>query len=101
MTIRFPGDCVVCGEKVNANETGMWARGVGVRHVGCVQAKTLACIVCGGPAGCGMCEFRDDCDIESVSDICICRKCSEMPDTFSVYQRAAAKRFPLLNPDPF
>jgi len=37
----------------------------------------LPCFVCGKSAGCAECEFVDICDRTSVSDQCICKKCSE------------------------
>lgn len=94
--MRFSGTCVECGKTIHVNESGLWARGVGVRHEECRPAEGLTCIVCGGPAGCGKCEFQDDCDIKAVSGLCICRRCSELPDPLAAYRDAAAKKFPQL-----
>lgn len=95
--MKFPGKCVVCGEKIGAGEAGLWARGVGVRHKGCAEAKKLECAVCGGQAGCASCEMRDDCDIELVSDLCICKACSARTDAFFAYKKATTSRFPILD----
>lgn len=96
--MKFTGICLVCNEKIEANEVGLWAKGIGVKHERCVQTNELQCIVCGGPAGCEKCEFLDDCDLERVSQLCICKKCSESTDPYSEYLNSAKKRFPLLNP---
>ena len=97
ISMKFPGTCIVCNEKINVNEMGLWAKGVGVKHEKCAQTNELQCIVCGGPAGCEKCEFLNDCDLEKVSKLCICKKCSEKSDPFSAYQSSMRKRFPLLN----
>lgn len=98
MRMKYSGVCIVCRKTVGANETGFWARGIGVKHEQCAEVKGLKCIVCGGPAGCDTCELRDDCNLNLVSEACICRKCAGEPDTFEAYRRAAAKKFPALNP---
>ena len=95
--MKFPGTCIVCNEKIEINEMGLWAKGLGVKHEKCAQIKELSCIVCGGPAGCPQCEFSDNCDIEKVSQICICKKCLDEKDVFESYQKSAMKKFPLLN----
>lgn len=95
--MKFPGTCIVCNEKIEVNEMGLWAKGLGVKHEKCSQIKELQCIICGGSAGCSQCEFMDNCNIEKVSQICICKKCSDLKDTFESYQKAANKKFPLLN----
>ena len=48
-----------------------------------LKLNELQCIVCGGPAGCPQCEFQENCDIPNVSQLCICKKCSEEKDAFS------------------
>lgn len=96
--MKFTGICLVCNEKIEANEVGLWAKGIGVKHEKCAQTNELQCIVCGGSAGCEKCEFLDDCDLEKVSQLCICKKCSESTDPYSAYLNSANKRFPLLNP---
>ena len=48
-------------------------------------------------AGCAQCEFQDICDIPNVSQLCICKKCSDEKDAFSSYQKSSKKKFPLLN----
>jgi hypothetical protein len=97
--MKFPGTCIVCNQKIEANEVGMWAKGIGVKHEKCAtqEVKELQCIVCGGPAGCQKCEFFDDCDREAVSEFCICKKCNESKDSFSDYQNAVKNKFALLN----
>ncbi|MCV0372384.1 MAG: hypothetical protein K5793_02375 [Nitrosarchaeum sp.] len=95
--MKFPGTCVVCNEKIEINEMGLWAKGIGVKHEKCAQVNELSCIVCGGPAGCLQCEFLDNCNIEKVSQLCICKKCSEANDVFESYQKSVKKKFSLLN----
>ena len=95
--MKFPGTCIVCNEKLVVNEIGLWAKGLGVKHEKCAQINELKCIICGGSAGCPQCEFQEDCDIEVVSQQCICKNCSEKGDSFSLYQKSVKKNFPLLN----
>lgn len=98
--MKFPGTCIVCNEKIEVNEIGLWAQGIGVKHEKCSEAKDLKCIVCNRSAGCQTCEFQDICDIEKVSQLCICKKCSEEKDPFDSYQMSVKKNFPLLNIKP-
>ena len=98
ITMKFPGTCIVCREKIGANEVGLWSKGAGVKHEKCAEVRELPCMVCGGPAGCPECEFQDDCDLERVSPFCICRKCGEDPGAFAKYVRSARKKFPGLGP---
>jgi len=95
--MKFQGKCIVCNEKIEANEIGFWAKGVGVKHEKCAQIKELKCIVCGVPAGCPLCEFQDECDLESVSQYCICKKCERVDNPFKSYQESVRKKFPSLN----
>jgi hypothetical protein len=97
ITMKFPGKCVVCNEKIEENEVGLWAQGLGVKHEKCAAIKELKCSICGGPAGCPQCEYRDDCDLATVSQLCICKKCSGLQDSFIHYQNSIKKKFPLLN----
>lgn len=97
MPMKFPGICVVCKKKIEINEIGMWAKGLGVKHVACAEVLELRCIICGNSAGCPKCEFRDDCDLSKVSQLCICKKCHDLPNSFDLYQKAAIKKFPILN----
>ena len=97
ITMKFPGTCTVCNKKIEINEIGLWAKGLGVKHEKCAEIKELKCIVCGGPAGCSNCEYRDDCDIKTVSQLCICKKCNEVEDSVDTYQTSVKKKFPLLN----
>ena len=105
MPMKFPGICIVCKGRIQAGEVGLWAKGMGVKHEGCDTGAPdeLACAVCGGPAGCGSCEMREDCDIPNVSQMCICKKCADAADPFASYRTAVGKKFPLLRagaPDP-
>ena len=97
MPMKFPGTCIVCKRKVEVNEIGLWAKGFGVKHQACAEVLELRCLVCGGSAGCPQCEFRADCDLTKVSQICICKKCNDTNDAFMSYQKALAKKFPMLN----
>lgn len=99
IAMKFPGTCTVCNQKIEVNEIGLWAQGLGVKHERCAtpDVKELKCIVCGGPAGCAQCEFQDDCDRGLVSELCICKKCNESKDPFGAYRDAVKKNFPLLN----
>ena len=97
MPMKFPGTCVVCKKKIEINDVGFWAKGLGVKHLACAEVVELRCLVCGGPAGCSKCEFRDDCDLSKVSQLCICKKCGDLDDPFTSYQKAVSKKFPLLN----
>jgi hypothetical protein len=95
--MKFPGTCVICNDKIEVNEIGLWAKGLGVKHEKCAQINELKCIVCRRSAGCLQCEFQDICDIQKVSQLCICKKCSEEKDSFNSYQKSVKKNFPLLN----
>ncbi len=94
--MKFPGTCIICHEKIQVNEIGLWAKGLGVKHEKCAQIKELPCIVCGNPAGCLQCEFQDVCDLDSVSPFCICKKCSGERDSFAKYQKSTQAKFSLL-----
>jgi len=97
ITMKFPGKCIVCNEKIEKDEIGFWAKDVGVKHEKCAEIKELTCGVCGEPAGCPTCEFRDSCDLERVSQICICKKCEAKTDPYNLYQKSVMKKFRLLN----
>ena len=97
MSMKFPGTCTVCKKKIEINEVGLWAKGLGVKHLVCGKVIELHCLVCGGPAGCQKCEFRDDCDLSKVSQLCICKKCNDQTEPFTLYQKAVVKKFPILN----
>ncbi|HSD05310.1 MAG TPA: hypothetical protein VLB45_06130 [Nitrosopumilaceae archaeon] len=97
MPMKFSGMCVVCKKKIEINEVGLWAKGLGVKHLTCAEVLELRCVICGGPAGCPQCEFRDDCDLSKVSQLCICKKCNDPSDSFVSYQKAIGKKFPILN----
>ena len=53
ITMKFDGTCIVCNKKVNANEIGLWSKGLGVKHEKCAEeANELKCVICDNPAGC-------------------------------------------------
>ena len=95
--MKFPGTCIVCNEKIEINEIGLWAKGLGVKHEKCVQSDELQCMVCGASAGCSQCEFQDICDLATVSEFCICKKCSDEKNAFRSYQKSTYKKFSVLN----
>jgi hypothetical protein len=95
--MKFPGTCIVCNERIEINEMGLWAKGLGVKHEKCSQVKELRCVVCDGPAGCLQCEFQDICNVEKVSQFCICEKCSKDRNAFELYQKSVSKKFSLLH----
>jgi hypothetical protein len=95
--MKFPGTCIVCKAKIEVNEIALWAKGLGVKHQECATIVDLKCAVCNGSAGCQQCEFTDDCDRNVVSQACICKKCYEKKDVFTLYQKAISNRFPILN----
>ncbi len=95
--MKFPGTCIVCKKKIEVNEVALWAKGLGVKHQACAQVTELRCTMCGGPAGCPNCEFADECDLNRVSQLCICKKCNDNKEAFSHYQKAVSKRFTMLN----
>ena len=97
ITMKFPGKCIVCNEKIEKDEIGFWAKDIGVKHEKCAEIKELTCGVCGGSAGCPTCEFRDSCDLERVSQICICKKCEARTDPYNLYQKSVMKKFRLLS----
>lgn len=97
LTMKFPGTCMICNGKIAVNEPGLWQKGVGVKHEECAKSSGLDCAICGGPAGCNSCEFRDDCDLERVSQSCICNRCSAKKDAFLLYGKSVSKKFPVLN----
>jgi len=97
ISMKFQGTCVVCNEKIEVNEIGLWSKGNGVKHEKCAKIKELKCIICSGPAGCLKCEFREDCNLDVVSELCICLKCNESTDAYSSYLKSVKKQFLLLN----
>jgi hypothetical protein len=95
--MKFPGICIVCKKKIATNEIGLWSKGLGVKHEQCAQINELQCIVCKNSAGCLQCEFQDICEIQKVSQLCICKTCSEGNNSFNSYQQSVKKSFLLLN----
>ena len=97
MPLKFPGTCIVCKKKIEIDEIALWSKGNGVKHEKCAEVKELNCIVCGKPAGCPICEFKDDCDLSKVSQLCICKKCGESNEPLLSYQESSIKKFHSLN----
>ena len=56
--MKFSGTCIVCNDKIEINEIGLWSKGVGVKHEKCAQINELQCIVCGSSAGCLNVNFK-------------------------------------------
>ena len=93
ITMKFDGTCIICNEKVNANEIGLWSKGIGVKHEKCAEIVELKCVICDNPAGCLQCEFQDNCDRSLVSQFCICKKCDSQQHTFEQYQVSVRDKF--------
>ena len=97
ITMKFDGKCLVCDQKIKAKEIGLWSKGIGVKHEKCAeQSVDIKCIICDGEAGCKTCEFLENCDLQKVSQMCICKKCEGSDDLFLTYQNAIIKKFPRL-----
>ena len=97
IAMKFEGTCIVCNEKITVNEIGFWAKGLGVKHEKCVEVEELKCIVCDSLAGCGQCEFQEDCDRSVVSQLCICKKCQTLDVPYDSYQKSLKTKFSILN----
>ncbi|MCD6418484.1 hypothetical protein J7M00_06860 [bacterium] len=41
IAVKYPTTCVFCGKPINRGEVAMWAKGVGVAHLGCYYEKVL------------------------------------------------------------
>ena len=93
ITMKFDGTCIICNEKVNANEIGLWSKGIGVKHEKCDEIVELKCVICDNPAGCLQCEFQDNCDRSLVSQLCICKKCDSQQHTFEQYRVSVRDKF--------
>ena len=93
ITMKFDGICIVCNEKVSANEIGLWSKGLGVKHEKCAEIVELKCVICDNPAGCLQCEFQDNCDRSQVSQLCICKKCDSQKHTFEQYQGSIRDKY--------
>ena len=93
ITMKFDGTCIICNEKVSANEIGLWSKGIGVKHEKCAEINELKCVICDNPAGCLHCEFQNDCDRSLVSQLCICKKCENQEHTFEQYQLSVRDKF--------
>ena len=93
ITMKFDGTCIICNEKVNANEIGLWSKGLGVKHEKCAEVNELKCMSCDNTAGCLLCEFQNNCDRSLVSQLCICKKCESEGNTFEHYQISVKDKF--------
>jgi len=88
----------VCNQMIKKNEMGFWSKGIGVKHEKCAEKnEDLKCIICGGSFGCPTCEFIEDCNPQTVSPLCICKKCEQLEDPFISYKKALTEKFPVLN----
>lgn len=99
LSMKFPGTCVVCNERIEINQIALWSKGVGVKHEKCIETKQIRCAICHSEAGCPTCEYRDDCNLDKVSELCICKRCLDKKDPFFLYLEAIKKTFPYLNHD--
>jgi len=98
MPLKYDGKCVVCNLTVKKNEMGFWSRGIGVKHEKCAEKnKDLKCVICDGLVGCPNCEFIEDCNPQTVSSLCICKKCEHLDEPFISYKKAVIEKFPVLN----
>ena len=97
ISMKFPGTCIVCNQKIEINEFGLWSKGNGVKNEKCSATIELICGVCGKPAGCTNCEFLESCDIENVSQNCICKSCIESNKAFEIFQQSMGKKFQFFN----
>ena len=126
LTMKFPGKCLDCGKSIPKGQPGLWARGVGVKHVECAgsadaagdndknddntsiapsgiktAAKTAAgiilCAICGKAAGCGECELLEICDLHAVSKNCLCHTCSQKADFMTLYRKAVSSKYAILS----
>ena len=93
MTMKSNGKWISWDKKVNANEIGLWSKGIGVKHEKCAEINELKCVICDNPAGCLQCEFHDNCDRSLVSQLCICKKCENQGNTFEQYQLSVKDKF--------
>lgn len=102
ISMKFAGKCVVCKKGIPVGDPVLWAKGQGVKHESCggatqaASTKEIPCAVCGMGAGCHACELRDDCDMERISPLCICSKCSE-GGGLEAYSSAVLSKFTVLD----
>jgi len=61
------------------------------------KMKILSALFVMVSVGCPNCEFIEDCSPQSVSPLCICKKCEQLEDPFISYKKAVAEKFPVLN----
>ena len=43
--MKFPGTCIVCNDKIEINEIGLWSKGTGVKHVLKPMNCNVLCVV--------------------------------------------------------
>ena len=89
--MKFPGTCLSVKKRLKSTKLPLWAKGLGVKHQACAEVMQLKCIVCGGPAGCPDCEFAENCDLMKVSQMCICKKCSDEQRCFFALSKFCSK----------
>ena len=80
--MKFPGTCIVCNDKIEINEIGLWSKGSGVKHEKCAQTNELTMYCMWFLCWMSQCEFQDICDIPNVSQLCICKKCGDEKNAF-------------------
>jgi len=61
------------------------------------ENEDLKCIICDGLVGCPNCEFIENCNPQSVSPLCICKKCEQLENPFISYKKAVVEKFPVIN----
>jgi hypothetical protein len=91
--MKFSGICIICNQKIEINEFGLWSKGVGVKHEKCSASNELLCGICGKSAGCTNCEFQESCDIENVSKTCICKSCNDSKNAYVNFHQSILKKY--------
>jgi len=89
LVVKYSSNCKTCGKSVAKGESAVWSPGLkAIKHLAChssdlsslsspdsIHNLQLICSICKGPTGCPECEFEEDCDRTTVSQLCICEKC--------------------------
>lgn len=115
LVLKFASKCKTCGNLMPKGENAMWSRSAkAVKHIEChsndlkslsspdsIHNLQLKCVICSKPAGCPECEFEEDCDRRTVSQLCICEKCFHDPKALENYYREATKLIPKISPQKF
>jgi hypothetical protein len=115
LVLKFASKCKTCGNLMPKGENAMWSRSAkAVKHIEChsndlkslsspdsIHNLQLKCVICSKPAGCPACEFEEDCDRRTVSQLCICEECFHDPKALENYYREATKLIPKISPQKF